>query len=104
MGYVKEDSAYVGTDLKYALSVSAEGFSMIDDEFEVLLTCGKNQLLLHKEDLVVDKNDNYYVCFSSLDLGPGIVTATVTAHVPDDDFEDGFRDEVQKFTLVKLMI
>ena len=104
MGYIREENTYVGTDLKYALNIAAEGFNMDDDEFEVLLTCGQKQLLLRKEDLVVDEGGQYYVCFSSVDLGPGVVIAKVTAHIPDDDFEDGFRDEVMKFTLVRLIL
>ncbi len=97
------ERTFVGTMLKYALTIEAEGFSMADDDFEVLLKRGPNSLLLKKDDLVVDEHGQYYVCFDSKPLGPGIVSAVITAKVPDDDFPDGVRDEVYKLELVNLL-
>ena len=97
------DRPYVGTKLKYALTISAEGFNMENDDFDVLLKRGPNSMLLKKEDLVVDDNGQYYVCFDSTPLGPGVVSAIITARVPDDDFPDGVRDEVFKLVLAELL-
>ena len=97
-----ENKIFVGTDLKFKLDITSPGFSMETDDFEVDLSRGQNTLHFEKEDLVVDDQDNYYVCFSSSALGAGTVKATITAHVPDEDFEDGIRDEVYKFDLVSL--
>ena len=97
-----EDSAFVGTELKYAVDITAYGFDMAEDDFQIELRNGKKTLLFKKEDLAVDENDQYYLCFDSAKLGEGLVTATVTVMVPDPDFPDGNRKEVVTSVLVYL--
>lgn len=91
---------YLGTDLKFLIDIQCDGFSMADDRFEVKLSRGSKVLEFQKEDLELDSEGHFYVCFSTTDLGSGRIKAEVTAHVPDDDFEDGFREEIQRFELV----
>ena len=97
-----EDSAFVGTMLKYAVNITADGFDIAEDGFEIDLSTGKKNLHFDKADLPFDVNNQYYLCFDSEKLGPGLVVAKVTAHVPDSDFEGGVRDEVYYFNLVYL--
>lgn len=92
---------YVGTDLKFAINIQCQGFSMDDDEFEITLVNGKNRLELSKDDLVKD-NNTWYLCFDSTELGHGDVTMIVCAYVPDADFEDGVRKEVLETTLCQI--
>lgn len=96
------DEAYLGTELKYAVDMVASGFSMADDDFEVKLVRGSKSITITKDRMIVDGQGQYYICFDSADLGPGLVTAVVVAHVPDLDFPDGFRNEIQMVDLVNI--
>lgn len=93
---------FLGTDLKFIIEIESPGFDMGRDDFEVLLEGGEGSVLLHKEDMVHDENNKWYICFDTKDLGVGLIRATVTAHVPDDDFEDGIRDEVDKYVIADI--
>lgn len=108
-----EDEAFLGTEKKYLIKIESSGFDMETDDFEVLLKRGGNTLTIRKEDMVVEPytvivdnvevtKKNYYICFNTADLGPGVVSMTVTAHVPDTDFPDGIRDEVDKFNFLRI--
>lgn len=96
-----EDYAYLGTKLKYLVNITAPGFSMADDQFEITVSRGTKKKVFDKNALVL-RNGNYYLCFDSAELGTGEVTATVKAYVPDADFPDRFRTEVFKVNLVKV--
>lgn len=93
------DQAYIGTELKYLVEITASGFSMINDDFNILLKRGSTTHLFQKDDLVRD-GDDFYLCFDSAEFGKGPVTVVITAYVPDTDFDDGLRTEVYKFDLV----
>lgn len=97
-----EDEAFLGTEKKYLLNIESSGFDMERDDFEVLLKRGPNSLTLRKADMIRDDEDNWYIVFNTADLGPGVVSMTVIAHVPDTDFPDGIRDEVDKFNFLRI--
>lgn len=40
-------------------------------------------------------DDNYIACFDSTQLGVGKIMCRVTAYIPDADFEDGLRKEIE---------
>lgn len=94
------EHVFVGTKLKFAISISSPGFDMTEDDFTVDIRRGAKTIHFNKEDLVVDENDQYYVCFDTAELGGGVVEAIITAFVPDDDFSDGIRTEVYKMGLI----
>ena len=96
------EDAYLGTELKFLLKITADGFSMVDDDFTVTLKRGQVTKVFTKDQLVQDENDRFYLCFDSAEFGKGLITATITAYVPDDDFDDGLRTEVQKIDLVTI--
>lgn len=98
---MNEDMAYIGTELKYLVTIESPGFSMADDQFEITVKRGTKELNFTKSDLVL-RDGNYYLCFDTTDLGTGEVTAIVTAHVPDVDFPDNLRTEVHKVELTKV--
>ena len=100
---MNEDLIYIGTKLKYILEITCDGFSMDDNEFCVDLYRGPNTLHLDKADLEHGIDGNWYVCFDTNVLGAGVVTAKVTALVPDLDFHDGIRVEVEKYPLVTII-
>lgn len=93
---------WVGTELKFRLDIKAEGFSMVDDNFAVAIVRGDKKKILRKEDLVCDENDDYYVCFDTEEFGPGLVQAVIVAYIPDDDYDDGFREEVYQIDLIQI--
>lgn len=98
---ISGDEIYVGTELKYVVRIEAEGFDMWEHEFEVDIVRGPKKLHFAKDDMVIS-DEEFYVCFDTRELGPGRVYAYITAHVPDSDFQDGIRDEVQKIELLIL--
>ena len=102
-----QDKEFYGTECKYLVEIVSPGFDMESDEFEVALTKGSIQRVFHKnemiEEVVVEEGvekKNYYLCFDTREFGNGIITATIVAHVPDSDFDDGIRDEVEEFELM----
>lgn len=96
------EGTYVGSKLKYAVTISSPGFDITRDDLTIDIRRGGKKIHFEKDDLIVDENDQYYVCFDSAALGPGKVEAVITAFVPDDDFDDGIRTEVAKVELVQL--
>jgi len=95
------DKIYNGTEVKFLLEILVSGFSMDDDDFEVVLKRGEQkELLLTKGDLLCD-DKNWYVAFDTAYFGPGVISCIVKAFVPDEDFEDGLRTEVIKFDLIQ---
>jgi len=93
-----KDKTYLGTELKYKVTITASGFSMDDDDWSVTISRGKISKSFPKSECIHGE-DGWYVCFDTSELGAGQYIATITALVPDDDFPDGFRTEVQKITL-----
>jgi len=109
-----QDKVYYGTECKYLLEITADGFDMHRDDFFVDLKRGQVSVHYDKADLVVEEYTetennvavtkyHYYVCFSTVTFGPGSITAIVTAKVPDTDFDDGIRDMVWKIELTQVM-
>lgn len=97
---LSSDDIFIGTKLKFIIEIGAMGFSMEDDRFCVDITRGPNTIHFEKVDMETDDMGNWYVCFDSLALGTGKVTAKITAFVPDSDYADGYRTEVQKIDLL----
>lgn len=100
--------------LKYLLEITASGFDMDRDDFEVTLKRGSKSLTIRKEDFVVEEysviennisivKHHYYLCFDSTYFGVGVLEAVVTAWIPDSDFEGGYMRIVDKFNLVNVL-
>ena len=97
-----EDEAVLGTEKKYVLDIKSTGFDMEDDDFEVEIRCGLNTLRNGKSEMIKDLEGNFYFTFNTADLGVGLAKIIVTAHVPDGDFLDGIRDEVDTFRFLRI--
>lgn len=99
------DIAIIGSELKYAIEITAQGFSMDDDDFTVYIMKGRNIVKEYaKSDLKVE-NGTYLLCINTEEVGLGSFDVAAKAEVPDDHFEDGFRTEierVQAFSVKKL--
>lgn len=92
--------AYLGTELKFLVEIEAEDFDMDLDDFEVEIIRGSKTLHFGKEDMFKDDENNWYVCFDTQDLKTGKISARIIAYVPDADFPDGTRTEVQRLDLI----
>ena len=108
-----EDEAFLGTEKKYLITIESSGFSMETDDFEVVLKRGANTLTIKKADMIVEPYTvteggeevtkyHYYIVFDTAVLGPGVVSMTVYAYVPDTDYPDGLRTEVDKFNFLRI--
>ena len=96
-----EDFVWLGTKLKYLIKITAVGFSMLTDDFNIILTRGSKSVTFEKSDLVTD-GDDYYIIFDTAQFGAGELYYKITAYVPDDDFPDGLRPEVFKKRLTTI--
>lgn len=92
--------AFVGTELKFAFTITAEGFNMNTNDFTIMLMNGRKTKTILKEDCFQDENEDWFFVFDSTELGAGVVSAVFTAFVPDTDFDDEYRTEVAKIDLV----
>lgn len=92
---MEESKYYIGTDLKFKITITAEGFSQDSDDYKVELYCGNTQITINKEDIVKDPDtDDFYMMVETSKLRPGMLRMVVTAFVPDDLFPSGVRKEV----------
>lgn len=92
------DKVYVGTELKYKVTITASGFDMDTDDWTVTIARGKVSKTFAKSECIHGE-DGWYVCLDTTELGAGAYHAVVTAYVPDTDFPDGLRTEVKRFEL-----
>lgn len=87
----------IGTELK--LNVSVEPMNGIhlaqcDFECEFFRRGNKsNGVIVAKDAMIKIDDDNYIARINSQDIGVGPVMMTITVHVPDPDFDDGYRTE-----------
>lgn len=81
------EESYYGDDLKWLVEPSASGFMKERDDFDVTVSRSSVERTWSKSELSVDTDGNYYVCFSTLDFGPGQYYMTITTHTPDNDFD-----------------
>ena len=96
---------------EYKVNVHADpidGYSMGDYDFEVrffvysnkMLTIKKREMIQHKVDGVPDK-DNFIATLDTekvMALGKGTLKIRLIAHIPDADFPNGTRTEVDEIT------
>lgn len=98
---------FSGTKVKYLIEITSNGFDMARDDFDITLKWRQNTKFFSKADLVEKviteegkEKHQYYLCFDTAEVGYGDIMAIVRAYVPDTDFPDGIRLEVDKFKLL----
>lgn len=100
----------IGTELKINVNVEPIGnVHLADCDFECLFYIkgqvptasgvastkrGTKSVLVRKEEMLRVDDDNYVALVDSSLLGVGNVMMTIKVYVPDTDFDDGFRTEV----------
>lgn len=102
-----QDSAFIGTEVKYLVEIQADGFDMARDDFNITLKLGSKSKTFEKSDLVDDiemvdgqQKHTFYLVFDSAEFGAGTLVAIIRAYVPDTDYPDNIRTEVDRFDLM----
>lgn len=91
------DFYYVGGDLKVAVAFEATGFDMVRDDWEVSLKVGNSVLKTYqKAEVSMDESGTWFIPVVAEDLKPGAIDVVFRAHVPDTDFQNGYRRDVDK--------
>lgn len=90
------NSVFIGTELKLNLHIEPIGNTTMEDyAFEVdVFTSTKKVATITKDDCIKVDANNYIMLIDTSELGVGEIKCKVTAHIPDAQFEDDFRDEV----------
>lgn len=100
-----ENYGYAGSRLKWAVNMTCEGFSMDDDDWKIVVTRGNNTVEYTKDNSIKDETeDQWYITVDTLALGAGQCYITFVAYVPDSDFPDGIRTEIQEYELVNVRL
>jgi hypothetical protein len=96
MAIMKNESPFIGTELKLNIHIEPIGDTTMDDyDFEVEVFCSpKKPIIIPKENTVRVDSDNYVVLVDTNIVGAGDLKCKVTAQVPDSDFPDQLRTEV----------
>ena len=86
-----------GEMAKYQVIIEHEDFSMTENDFRLLLTWGMrgDSLTISKADMLENDNGQFYFTFATKDM-VGKVQVECQYDVPDDDYEDGYRTEVER--------
>jgi hypothetical protein len=94
------ESIIVGTEVKFAVNIEAQGFSMDDDDFTLYIMRGRNIVKEYsKSDLIVE-DDTYLLCVDTEETGVGSFDLAVNAQVPDGHFQDSYRTEIERVPLM----
>ena len=93
---IVERPIYLGTELKFSLNIEAEGFDMLEDDFKVIIKNMQKSVEIDKGEMILTQNDEFLFTLPTETLGTGDYYLITTAYVPDSDFQDGLRTEVQK--------
>lgn len=96
MAIMKNESPFIGTELKLNIHIEPIGDTTMDDyDFEVEVFCSpKKPIIIPKENTIRVDSDNYVVLVDTNVVGAGDLKCKVTAQVPDSDFADMLRTEV----------
>lgn len=92
----RQNGIFVGSDLKFALTIDTPGFSMDDDDFEVTILGRSRNKTIKKEEMLLTGDSKWIFTYNTAEIGSGEHWMKVTAYVPDTDFDDGLRTEVVK--------
>ncbi len=90
--------AMYGKDLKVDVHVEpVDGVHMADCDFQCeFFVFANRSVYVKKRDMIQVDEDNYTAILTKEDtrkLGRGLLNMTYHVAIPDEDFEDGFRDD-----------
>lgn len=96
MNMIGDSRIFLGTELKLNIHIEPIGdLTMKDYDFNVDVFCSSRQVVnIKKEEAIYVDDTNYIILIDTNDIGIGNVKCKITAYIPDQDFEDGFRTEI----------
>lgn len=109
---------YRKSEIRFAVHLEANGFSMDDDDWELEVKVGSKSVYISKEECTKetysDSSDSdsssseeaesvWYAIVDTSELIPGNMRVIATAHIPDVAAEDGDRKEIAVAHLGKLI-
>lgn len=90
------ENSVKGTKFKLNIGMTpVDGYHMEDIEWECLVFTenGLKSLTVSKSEAIMVDSDNYIIRIDSSVCGAGRYYETLTAYIPDEDFDDGIRTE-----------
>ena len=95
-----------GTDFKLQVIINdlPDEVTMQSLDFQCEFHVGASSIKFNKEDLKNPDDDVFIAPIQTQQLERGDLWFSITAAIPDSDFPDGFRNEIQrKFTRIKII-
>ena len=104
---IDNEGMWLGGKTKYAITMECQGFDMNEDDWRVTVSRGPKKVVFTPQNAVYEEGEGnkpgqWYICLDSRELGPGKCYITFEALVPDDDFEDGIRNEIMRYELINI--
>ena len=88
-----DNGYYIGSDLKFQIDLTANGFDQNKDNYTIDFYCG-DKIMHFTQDHVISHDGHFYLPVPTDSLDPGLLRIVVTAYVPDSDFSEGIRKEI----------
>lgn len=87
----------IGSEIKMNVHVNPiGGIHLSDCDFTCHFFCYPNKVLnVKKEEMIKVDDDNYTALVYTKNLGTGMLYMTIKVEIPDADFEDGLRTEIE---------
>lgn len=105
---------YKGTEIKFAFTLTAEGFDMDTDDFDIEVASPRDSVIGSKTGAstsggsaglsIKKEDDTWYAIADTSTLSKGELRVIATAHINDTAAHDGVRDEVTVAPLGTLLI
>lgn len=95
---MKTSRVFKGSDLKLNIHIEPLGKLTMDDyEWYIECYCANEVPIKIPKDTArrVDEN-NFIITLNTQQLGIGPLQCVITAHIPDEDFDDNFRTEISR--------
>lgn len=93
---------FKGDEIKFAITLEAEGFSMDTDDFDIEVKSGNTSIKgyqgVQKEEssgiVIFKEGDAWYAIADTAGLATGTMRVIATAHIPDANANDGIRKNI----------
>lgn len=96
------EAVFLGTEIKFAVELTCDGFDMETDDFTCSIMKGHNVVKEYDKSELVVEEGTYLLCIDTTDLGTGNFDLAVNAQVPDGHFPDVYRTEIEKVPLMTI--
>lgn len=97
---MNEGRYYVGEKLKFRITLTAEGFNQEDGRYDIDFYCGDNPVKHFNQDSMKKGLDgNHYLLIETEGMTPGVMRMVITVYIPDEDFDDNVRTEIESLSL-----